>query len=209
MMKADEPEDETTTGERRRQRPMTTHNGPSNQNDNGRNSRRAITTTGISRSYYARSLSKHGQLLTYVVSTWCSWPGQVLVMAARPERQRPNGPTSPLSSGRARNTEPSTTMTKRIDMRTTRLWLGLTIACVLFHVMAMAVERSVTTILAGIVAIGLAPVVYVRQQKLHRLDRTYMCVHTYILAAPVQRLTLDVFCTLLSLTLFFSFLLPQ
>jgi hypothetical protein len=181
MMKADEQEaDDATTSERRRQqRPMTRHRGPSNQNDHGRNSR-TTTTTGISsRSYYARSLSKHGQLLTYVVSTWYTWPGKVLV-AAREERQRPDGPTSPRSSRQARTTEPSTTTTRRmVDLWTTRLWFGLIIACVLFHIMAMAVERSAATILAGIMALGLAPVVYVRQQKLQRLDRTCICTHVY------------------------------
>jgi hypothetical protein len=183
MMKADEPEvDETTTGDQRRQRPTPSHHGPSHQNDNGRNSRASTTTTGIiSRSYYARSLSKHGQLLTYVVSTWCSWPGKVLVITASPDQrqQRPDGPTSPRSSGRERNTEPSTTTRRIVDFWTTRLWFGLIIVCVLFHVMAMVVERSVVTILAGIVALGLAPVVYVRQQKLHRLDCTYICTHVF------------------------------
>jgi hypothetical protein len=195
-MKTDEQEaDEATTSERRRQqRPMTRHRGPSNQNDS-----RASTTTGNSRSYYARSLSKHGQLLTYVVSTWCSWPGKVLVITARPERrqQRPDGPTSPRSSERTRKTESSTTNTTRqiVDLWTTRLWFGLTIACVLFHVMAMAVERSVVAILAGIVALGLAPVVYVRQQKLQRLDGTYICTNTYFGCARAADAGCFIFCS--------------
>jgi hypothetical protein len=122
-------------------------------------------------------LSHHQRLLRFVLSVWCSFLRRVM-------RQLNHDDDDPPQQQQQQQQGPPERMIMSMPW-TARLWQGVAAGCVLVNVVAMVVEMSAVSILAGLMALTIAPVVFLRQPKLqqHNRDGTYACVATGIFRA--------------------------
>lgn len=71
----------------------------------------------------------------------------------------------------------------------TRIWQGTAIGSFAFNLIAIIVEGSAVVICAGLVALGISPVVALRQEKLQHMDSTFAvvaCLASYISQMSLQ-----------------------
>jgi hypothetical protein len=116
----------------------------------------------------------HQRLLRFVLSVWCSFPRRVM-RRLNHDDDNDNDDDPPQQQQQQKGPPERRMMSMPW---TARLWQGVAAGCVLVNVVAMVVEMSAVSILAGLVALTIAPVVFLRQPKLqqHNRDGTYACV---------------------------------